>query len=79
MKSKCEESKLELKADLILFVTTSILAQHGNLGFEAVSKNFTMVGLARPLSYNYKKEQKLILTNTRCPISRVSRYTTAVK
>ena len=25
MKSKCEESKLELKADLILFVTTSIL------------------------------------------------------
>ena len=25
MKSKCEESKLELKADLILFVITSIL------------------------------------------------------
>lgn len=28
MKSKCEESKLELKADLILFVITSLLKEY---------------------------------------------------
>ena len=36
-------------------------AQHGNLGFEAVSKNFKKVGLARPLSYNYKKNRSWYL------------------
>ena len=110
MKSKCEESKPELTADLTFFVITSLLklykyyttnntgqiswtseyktnlvprvprpfpgkrpgdqvggklgvpppppqAQHGNLGFEAVSNNFTKVGLARPPSYNYKRTE----------------------